>query len=157
MMKATEKITGQTVRILRKANTERPAVVIKYEDGSTQIQFSSLWFYYRSSREKVAVSAMIAGASFIIAVITLSVGMFSETADTEVWNGKVTSKEKEQVSCSHSYSCNCRSVQSCSGSGKDRSCTSSTQCDTCYEHNHDFDWVVHTTIGGKEIDRIDRQ
>src|ERR1035437_3569821 len=119
--------------------------------------FSSLWFYYRSSREKVAVSAMIAGASFIIAVITLSIGMFAETADTEVWNGKVTSKEKEQVSCSHSYSCNCRSVQSCSGSGKDRSCTSSTQCDTCYEHNHDFDWVVHTTIGGKEIDRIDRQ
>lgn len=48
-MKATEKITGQTVQILRKANTERPAVVIKYEDGSTQIQFITLLKNFRKS------------------------------------------------------------------------------------------------------------
>ncbi len=57
------------------------------------------------------------------------------------------------MSCSHSYSCNCRQV--CSGSGNSRSC--STVCDTCYEHSNDWDWDVFTTVGTKTIDRVDRR
>lgn len=80
-------------------------------------------------------------------------GVYSQTSDTLVVNGQVTSKEMNRVSCRHDYQCNCRTR--CSGSGKNRSC--STVCDTCYEHSFDNDWDVHTTIGGYTISTIDRQ
>lgn len=95
--------------------------------------------------------------ALIVASTTVGIGMFSETSDTEILNGKVTSKEKERVSCSHSYDCNCRNVTTCTGMGKDRSCSTSRVCDTCYEHRYDYDWIVHSTIGNFEIDRVDRQ
>lgn len=119
--------------------------------------FGVLAFIYRSNREKLVMSAVTAFASLVIAAFTLSVGMFAETADTEILNGKVTGKERDQVSCSHSYDCNCKQVQSCTGSGSTRSCSTSQQCDTCYEHSNDYDWDVHTTLGTKNISRIDRQ
>lgn len=88
-----------------------------------------------------------------IVAVTVYAGSYTGMGDVELINGQVTGKEQEKVSCSHSYSCNCRTVYS--GSGKNR--TSSTKCDTCYEHRHDFDWNVYTTVGKFEIDRIDRQ
>lgn len=69
--------------------------------------------------------------------------------DTMVLNGFVTKKEKNHVSCGHSYSCNCRMVQT----GK----IYTTRCDTCYEHSYDVDWSVRATIGGVNIEREDRQ
>lgn len=91
--------------------------------------------------------------SFLMSAVIYGIGYANQTSDTEIWNGEVTGKSREEVSCSHSYSCNCR--ESCSGSGQNRSCT--TICDTCYEHSHDYDWEVRTTIGEFDIDRIDRQ
>lgn len=82
---------------------------------------------------------------------------YQSMLDFEVLNGQVTSKSQEKVSCEHSYSCNCRTVQSCSGSGANRSCSSSTVCDTCYEHSYDFDWVIRSTVGNSVIDRVDRR
>ncbi len=95
---------------------------------------------------------MVLAAIFIpIAIGGLSyIGAKSSmTTDSEVWNGKVLSKSKERVSCSHSYSCNCRTVTS----GK----SSSTTCDTCYWHSYDIDWEVKTSIGTFEINRVDSQ
>jgi hypothetical protein len=104
---------------------------------------------------QIAVVALILGVAFAIAYE-------SGTSDTEVWNGQVTDKQREEVSCSHSYECNCyyTSETSCSGTGKNRSC-STTQvrhCSTCYEHRFDVDWTVKASTGeGVDIDRIDRQ
>lgn len=93
-----------------------------------------------------------------IAVVTVScllvctvyfVDNWSKGADKMILNGQVTSKEKNRVSCSHSYPCRCRTVSS----GK----TSTVHCDTCYEHLFDYDWDVHSTVGGVTINRIDRQ
>lgn len=96
---------------------------------------------------QLAAQAAIAGVS--VAII-----YHSNTADTETWNGRVADKARVQVSCEHSYSCNCRTT--CSGSGKTRSC--STICQTCHEHFYDFDWRVTTTNKESfEISRIDRQ
>jgi hypothetical protein len=75
------------------------------------------------------------------------------TGDVELLNGSVTGKTQDRVSCSHSYSCNCRTVTR--GSGKNK--TTSRECDTCYEHPHDYNWNVHTTLGTITIDRIDSQ
>lgn len=95
-----------------------------------------------------------------IAIVSISVLIIyiSNVGDTEIWSGRVTTKDKEWTPCTHSYQCRCRTETSCSGSGKDRSCTSHEVCDTCYEHTNDWDWVVRTS--NKEtiyIDRVDRQ
>lgn len=80
-------------------------------------------------------------------------GRYAQMADVEIWNGAVTGKDQVWTSCEHSYRCNCR--ESCSGSGSNRTCT--TTCDTCYEHSNDYDWEVYTTAGDFTIARVDRQ
>lgn len=95
--------------------------------------------------------ALIASLIFVVAIYSFgSAGMMS---DVEILNGKVISKTSDKVSCRHSYSCHCHTVYS--GSGKNR--TSSTECDTCYEHSFDMDWDVNTTLGTYSINTIDRQ
>lgn len=94
------------------------------------------------------------GIILVIVGVLVAGGYMSSLTDTQILNGEVTGKEMETVSCSHSYSCPpCWPV--CSGSGKNRSC--STQCSTCYEHRHDYNWTVHSNLGDEYIDRIDRQ
>lgn len=93
-------------------------------------------------------------AQFIVAGISVGVIYHVNTGDIEVWNGKVAKKIRERVSCSHSYSCNC--YESCSGTGKNRSCTEI--CQTCYDHSYDVDWYLVTTNQERiYINRVDRQ
>lgn len=87
------------------------------------------------------------------AIVGLAYGamLYTNMADTEVWNGRVSYKTHETVSCEHSYTCNCVTV-SC---GKD--CTT-TICQTCHEHSYDVDWPLYTTNQERiRIRRIDRQ
>jgi hypothetical protein len=88
----------------------------------------------------------------IVSAITFG-SMYGQGSDTQILNGEVTKKVREEVSCSHSYDCNC--YNSCSGSGSSRTCT--RICQTCYEHSYDVDWDVYSNIGGLTIDRVDRQ
>jgi hypothetical protein len=81
-------------------------------------------------------------------------GVVSQVDDIEINNGYVTNKSKDMVSCSHSYDCNCRDKKTKDSKGK---VTTTRVCDTCYEHSHDYDWNVETTVGDLEIDRVDRQ
>lgn len=93
------------------------------------------------------------GLQVIIAASSAAIIYFGSTHDTEVWNGVVTAKEQNTVSCSHSYQCN---PHSCNCDSKGNNC--STCYDTCYEHFNDYDWDVHTSNGELvTIDRIDRQ
>lgn len=108
------------------------------------------WAEHAFTRNEFLVQV---SASILVAGLTAWWCYQAQTDDIELRNGRVTSKARERVSCDHSYQCNCR--QSCSGSGKNRSC--STVCDTCYEHSSDYDWVVRTTVGSVTINRVDRQ
>lgn len=94
----------------------------------------------------IAVQSAVIGTVFYT-------GVYSKGHDVQILNGYVTEKFKDRVSCEHSYSCNCRNV--CSGTGSSRSCRQT--CDTCYEHTHDYDWVVRSTVGSLLIPRVDRQ
>lgn len=86
--------------------------------------------------------------------IALSAAYCQSTSDIEVWNGRITSKVRDEVSCRHSYQCNC--VTTCSGSGSNETCT--TICQTCWEHSYDVDWNIFASTGeGISIDTIDRQ
>lgn len=86
---------------------------------------------------------------FMFGLMAFAIGTYSMTADSMILNGKVTDKKQEWTSCSHSYSCNCRTVRSGN--------TTTTSCQTCYEHFNDWNWRVHTTVGSLNIARIDRQ
>ncbi len=90
-------------------------------------------------------------ASILIVWGTYQAGLKSRMHDQQFLNGVVTSKEWDRVSCSHSYTCNCRTDSK-----------GNTSCDTCYEHSFDYDWNVYTNAGkGSDamftIARIDRQ
>lgn len=75
--------------------------------------------------------------------------MYSNMHDFELINGHITGKQKNWTSCSHSYTCNCRTVRT----GK----TTTTSCSICYEHLNDWDWDVMTTVGNFTVDRVDRR
>lgn len=95
------------------------------------------------------------GAVLLVVGISVAIIYSSKTSDVEVWNSSIINKKKVYVSCTHSYSCP-PCTESCSGSGKNKSCT--TTCSTCYDHSNDWDWDAYTSIGETiEIERIDRQ
>ena len=92
----------------------------------------------------------------VVALLMISgyfFGRCGAMSDTEIWNGRIAEKHRGTHSCCHSYQCNCR--QECSGTGKNKSC--STVCDTCYEHNRDLYWSASTTNGEAAfLDRCNR-
>lgn len=85
---------------------------------------------------QVVVQSLVLGGAYAIA-------RHQATADVEIWNGAVASKDHGTHGCCHSYPCNCRSV-SC---GKD---CSTTVCDTCYDHSYDY-WYEATDTTGTTV------
>ena len=75
------------------------------------------------------------------------VGKGSKTGDIQVINGEVTGKTREHGHYLRSYECRCRSSTSCSGSGKNRSCSTTRKCDTCYEDRYTVTWDCQSNIG----------
>jgi len=112
------------------------------------------WFEFSDQDEDVWQGCAIAcGVLFLVIPMIYYLSIFGKTHDTEIWNGQVLSKSREQVHCRHSYSCNCS--EECEGEGKNESCHE--ECETCYEHPYDVDWDVHTSIDDYTIDTLDSQ
>lgn len=117
-----------------------------------------LWPFIAKAVWKHEIVAWEIAANVAIGVVVVVAGWaggrYMQMADTEVVNGEVLRKEKVEVSCSHSYKCNCSETCSTDSQGR-RSCTET--CSTCYEHSNDWDWTLFTNVGDIDIDRIDRQ
>lgn len=75
-------------------------------------------------------------------------GTYSQTADFEIWNGRVISKHRDHGHYLRPYPCNCRTT--CSGD------ICSTSCDTCWEDRYTVDWYLKTTIGKIRLEYMDR-
>lgn len=90
-------------------------------------------------------------ATSLLVTIVWALSTFRATSDVEIWNGVITDKAKVYVSCSHSYDCFCYTT--CSGSGENETCTE--YCQTCYDHDNDWDWRVKSTVKNFNISRID--
>ena len=98
--------------------------------------------------------ACIAAACLVVAGSSAGIVSCGNKTDNEILNGHVAKKYSHHVSCEHSYQCHCH--EECTGTGKNRSC--STVCQTCYEHDYDVDWTVADDIGQVwNIHRIDSQ
>lgn len=108
--------------------------------------------FFLSKEISVKELAIQLGAQVIVVIISVFVCYYANTTDTETWNGIVSSKRSDKVSCSHSYACNPHPC-SCDSKG---SC--STCYDTCYEHSYDIDWNIFTSNGETiTIERVDNQ
>ena len=80
----------------------------------------------------------------IVTVVVIGVwqaGKWSQTLDTEVWNGYVTNKKIEDDHYQTSYCC---------GTDKDGNCTS-----TCYTDHYTRHWNGYTTVGKVTFNSID--
>ena len=115
------------------------------------VMLFSLWFWRDKTYTADRVFPVIISTLLCCAIlIPVNIGAKDSLGhDKMILNGYVVKKEKRMTSCGHSYSCNCRTTTS----GK----VTSTTCQTCYEHSHDYDWLVRSTVGGTYIDRVDRQ
>lgn len=78
------------------------------------------------------------------------------TMDTQLLNGEIINKTREHGHYLRSYDCNCRQVQSCSGSGANRSCTTRQVCDTCYEDRYTVKWTAISNVGNFTIESLDK-
>lgn len=107
-------------------------------------------FYFK--KEEAWKDALLQiGIVALITGIGLGVAYWQGTSDTEIWNGQVTNKQRNRVSCSHSYQCNCYYTTDSKGN-------STEHCSTCYEHSFDVDWDVYASTGESlSIDRLDSQ
>jgi len=91
-------------------------------------------------------------ATMAVTSIVWATGMMSQTSDTEIWNGELTKKERKHGQYTESYRCNCYTT--CSGSGKNRSC--SEHCSTCYREHYTVKWSGYTTVGNFSFKSLDR-
>ncbi len=87
----------------------------------------------------------------ILTTVTWQLGKYGQTIDTEILNGAITEKVRHHDDYIRSYSCNC--YESCSGSGKNRSCT--TTCSTCYEDHYTVTWFAKSTLGNIQFKHRD--
>ncbi len=71
---------------------------------------------------------------------------YTSAMDVEILNGRVVDKFPQRVSCIHQEECNCRM----NDEGR-------RVCEMCDIHPFDIDWVVRTTVGDVNIDRINEQ
>jgi hypothetical protein len=99
-------------------------------------------------------------AGVLISLAIFAGGLYgartSATADIELINGEITDKTRSHGSYDRPYDCRCRNVKRCSGSGKNRSCSSDRVCDTCYEPRYTVTWKAESTVGSFTIDHLDR-
>lgn len=101
-------------------------------------------------RRNYLTHTSFASLAILVAVITvLNMVDKSSILDNEILNGEVLSKERRTTTCEHQYVCG----QVCTTSNNITSCTPIY----CYEHAYDVDWVVKTSVGSVDIDRVDRQ
>jgi hypothetical protein len=80
-----------------------------------------------------------------VVIMIIAIGYFiairARTADTEIWNGVVASKDRGTQGCCHSYPCNPHPCN-CDDKGNCSTCW-----DTCYEHSWDRTWYAYSSNG----------
>lgn len=85
--------------------------------------------------------------SLVLSAGMYQLGRYAQMADTELWNGEITSKTKVLDEYRRPYSCNCRTTKIGN--------TTSTKCSTCYHTGTDMFWDAQSNIGDFRIKHVD--
>jgi len=84
-------------------------------------------------------AAQIAVSCVVLGIVWLA-GSYSQTHDTEIWNGEVTNKTRHHDDYVRSYDCMCYTT-----CDSDNNCTE--HCQTCYEDHYTVEWYLDSTLG----------
>lgn len=96
----------------------------------------------RPTAVKFAVGGLfVSGLLFAVAI---NAGKAAKMADTEIWNGQITGKDREHGHYLRPYSCNCRTDSK-----------GHSSCATCYENRYTVTWTFKSTIGDIQVDHLD--
>ena len=104
------------------------------------------------SRDVLVACAGYTFIAMIVVALAFFISTAAKTYDTEIWNGKVISKDRNHDTYEEAYQCNCRTV---STRNSDGTTSSNTQCDTCYRTHYTVEWTARTTVGQFQIDKLD--
>lgn len=91
------------------------------------------------------------GATLALVSVVFFAGKYHNLSDTEIWNGKILSKHRDEGFYIRTYQCNCSNV--CSGTGDSRSCTQ--VCQTCTENRYTVTWYAKSSVGKITFDHLD--
>jgi hypothetical protein len=103
-----------------------------------------IWLLCGRNKEAAIFSGGYAVIAIVVTIIAFAVSHGVKTGDTEIWNGKVTGKDRVHGSYTRSYDCMC----STDSKGNRR-------CSTCYEDHYTVKWSCDTTVGSYTIDSED--
>lgn len=88
------------------------------------------------------------GATLVISLAvtggTYWAGMYAQTADTEIINGEVLSKDRVHGEYTRTYSCNCSTDSK-----------GNQTCQTCSEEHYTVTWTCRSNVGDIRIDQLD--
>ena len=116
---------------------------------------SVITFIFGKHKVTLKEFAIQMSVQLLIAIGSMGIMYSYNTSDTEILNGRISDKKREEVTCSHIYCCSYGTC--CSGSGKTRSCRTCCKM-TCRRHSYDVDWAVYTTIdSGFNVQRLSSQ
>lgn len=103
-----------------------------------------LWWFVGRNRDAAIISGIFAAAAAVVVGIIFMVSAGVATSDTEIWNGKITGKDRVHGSYVRTYECNCTT---------DRK--GNRSCQTCYENHYTVHWTAKSTVGSFDIDSKD--
>ena len=112
--------------------------------GSLLIPVIAKYFFHTT----FTLQEMIIQFVVVILVVTSvwNIGKWSQTDDTEIWNGVITSKHRDHGTYEEAEDCNCTT-----DSKGNRSCS------TCYTTHYTVDWYAKSTVGNIKFDSEDRE
>jgi hypothetical protein len=114
-----------------------------------------LFYLFSDARITGKEFALMMAVQVVVAGISAGIIYYANTHDVEIWNGRVTKKTREEVTCSHEHCCAWTTYTYACG----KSTCSGVRCSGyCKDHPFDVDWPVYTSLGERiEIDRLSRQ
>lgn len=108
----------------------------------------AMWWLIGKNKEGLIVSGVFSVASMAVVGIIFAVSSGVATSDTEIWNGKITGKDRVHGSYVRSYECRCTYSRDSKGN-------TTKSCSTCYEDHYTVHWTAKSTVGTFTIDSKD--
>lgn len=94
-------------------------------------------------------AVVFSAIGFFVGVLIICAAVYGgkgyKLADTEVWNGEITGKERIHDTYEQPYSCNCS-----------RDSNGNESCQTCYETHYTVEWKAYSNLEDFQIDKLDR-
>lgn len=110
--------------------------------GSLLIPIMAKYFFYTT------ITYQELGIHFVVVILVVvsvwNIGKWSQTDDTEIWNGVITSKHRDHDTYEDPYDCMC-TIDS----------KGNQTCSTCYETRYTVDWYAKSTVGIIQFDKED--